>query len=121
MSFGSNPESQDYDFAENSVGATQTEADDRTPKPNEAIAVLAVITTNHIKMKRKCSLAVSDLKPADLQKAVTALQSLSPAEKMAALDIDKARTRLLKYIRQTRTPELIQRLHSALQTAAIIQ
>ena len=121
MSIGSNPESQDYDFAENSVGATQAEADDRTSKPDETIAVLAEITTDHIKMKRKCSLSVSDLKPADLQKAVTVLQFLNPVEKTAALDINRARTLLLKYIRQARTTELIERLHGALQTAAIIQ
>lgn len=121
MFVDSNPESQDYEFAENSVGAIHAEANDRTPKTNETTTVLAEITTYHIKMKQKCSLAVSDLKPADLQKAATALQFLSSAEKPATMDIDQARNRLLKHIRQARTPELIERLHGALQKAAITQ
>ena len=121
MFVGSNPESQDYDFAENSVGATQAEIEAGTPKLNEAIAVLAEITTDHIRMKRKCSLAVSDLKPADLQKAISALQFLSSVEKPPAPDIDQIQTRLLKHIRRARTPELIERVHYSLQKAAIIQ
>jgi hypothetical protein len=120
MYVGSNPESQDYDFAENSVGATQAEINAKTPKPDHTTAVLAEITTDHLKMKRKCSLAISYLKPTDMQKAMTALQLLSPAEKQAAADIGHARTQLLKRIRQARSPELIERLHGELQTAAII-
>jgi molecular chaperone DnaK (HSP70) len=121
MFVDSNPESQDYEFAGNSVGAIHAEADDRTLKTNEITIVLTEITTDHIKMKQKCSLAVSDLKPADLQKAATALQFLSSAEKPATIDIDQARNQLLKHIRQARTPELIERLHGALKNAVIIR
>jgi hypothetical protein len=121
MFFGPNPESQDYELTENSVGATQAEKETGTLKQDDTIAVLAEITTDHIRMKRKCSLAVSDLKPADLQKAMTALQFLSSAEEPSAMDINQIQTRLLKHIRQARTPELIERLHCSLQKAAIIQ
>ena len=121
MSFSPNPESQDYDLAENSVGATQAEKDAGIQKPDDTIAVLAEITADLIRIKRKCSLAVSDLKPADLQKAVTALQFLSSAEKPPALNIDQTTIRLLKHIRRARTPKLIERLHHSLQKAAIIK
>jgi hypothetical protein len=120
MFIGSNPESQNYDFAENSVDLIQAEIGARTVKLNDTIAVLAEITTDHIKMKRKCSLAVSSLKHTDLQKAMATLQFLSPAEKPTASDINQAKTQLLKYIRQARTPELIGRLHDSLQTTVII-
>ncbi len=121
MCIGQGPETHDNYLTEKSVGAVQAEADARIPKPNEAIAVLAEITMDQVKMKRKCSLAIADLKPVNLQKAITALLFLNFAEKEATLDIDQVRTRLLKHVRHARSPELIEQLYDALQTATVIE
>ncbi|KPL21204.1 MAG: hypothetical protein AMJ75_10445 [Phycisphaerae bacterium SM1_79] len=110
----------DYRFTEASVGAIQAGADPKRTEPDGVIAVLAEITMNQVKMKRTCSLAIAGLGSADLGNATTALQFLNPVEKAAPLDIGEARIRLLKHVRQARSPELIEQLHHALQTAAII-
>jgi hypothetical protein len=105
---------------EASVGALRAGVDAKKMKQNGVIAVLTEITTDHVKMKRKCSLAIADLKSVDLENAITALRSLNPAENPAPSDIGELRIRLLKRVRQARSPEHIEQLHNALQTAAII-
>lgn len=111
----------DYCFTETYVGAIQAGADAKRLEPEGVIAVLTEITLDQVKMKRKCSLAISKLMSADLENAQTALQSLDPAENPVPADIEDARIRLLKLTRQARSPEDIEKLHNALQTAAIIQ
>jgi hypothetical protein len=110
-----------YCFTETYVGAIRAGADAKRLEPEGVIAVLTEITLDQIRMKRKCSLAISNLISADLENAQTALQSLNPAENPLPADIDEVRFRLLKRARQARSPEHIEKLHNALQTAAIIR
>lgn len=83
--------------------------------------MLTEITLDQVRMKRKCSLAIANLTSGDLENAVTALQYLDAAENPVPADIGQVRIRLLKRTRQSRLPEHIEKLHNALQTAAIIQ
>lgn len=105
---------------EASVGALRAGVDAKKMKRNGAIAVLTEITTDHVKMKRKCSLAIADLRSADLENATTALRSLDPAENPVPSDIGEVRIRLLKRVRQARSSEHIEQLYDALQTAAVV-
>jgi hypothetical protein len=121
MSTNPGAEAHNYDFADKSKGAIRSKGNTGTLKPNEAVDVLTEITMDKVKIKRKCSLAVASLTPVDLQKAATALVILNPAEKPSALDIEWLRTQLLQHIRRARSVELIEQLHNALQTAALIR
>jgi len=110
-----------YYFAETHVGEIRAGADARKLEPEGVIAVLAQITLDQVRTKRKCSLAIASLIPVDLEKAATALRSLNPAENAVPADIDEARTRLLRRARQARSPEDIEKFHHELKSAAIIK
>ena len=111
----------DYDLANMYIGAIRPRVNAGKPQREGVTALLTEITPAHVKIKRECSLAIASLKPPNMAGARAALQSLDPWENQVSASTGEVRMRRLRLARQARSPEDIQKLHSALKTAGIVR